>query len=61
MEHNTDVQADLLVTYSRKLDELAWYNRGDIFELIRLARKLGRNYTIDLAERKKQLLDSKSE
>jgi len=50
---------DLLVRYSRMLDEVAWYDNGDIFELAKLAKQLNRNYTIDLAERKKQLLDSK--
>lgn len=61
MEHiaGASEQDDLLVKYSRMLDEVAWYNRGDIYDLIRLARKLGRNYTIDLADRRKQLLDSK--
>ena len=50
---------DLLARYSRMLDEIAWYCNGDIIELAKLARRLNRNYTIDLSERKKQLLDSK--
>ena len=54
-----DDKDDLLARYSRMLDEVAWYDNGDIFELAKLAKQLNRNYTIDLAERKKQLLDSK--
>ena len=54
-----DDKDDLLARYSRMLDEIAWFNNGDIFELAKLAKQLNRNYTIDLAERKKQLLDSK--
>lgn len=50
---------ELLARYSRMLDEVAWYGNGDIFELAKVAKQLNRNYTIDLAERKKQLLDSK--
>ncbi len=47
-----------LEAYSRLLDSIAWYNQGDIFQLAKMARELGRNYTLDLAERKKLLLDS---
>ena len=54
-----DEKDDMLVRYSRMLDEIAWFNNGDISELAKLAKQLNRNYTIDLAERKKQLLDSK--
>lgn len=44
--------------YSRLIDEMAWYGRGDIFQIAKLAKELGRNYTEDLAERKKLLIDS---
>lgn len=50
---------ELIARYSRMLDNIAWYGNGDIFELAKLAKQLNRNYTIDLAESKKQLLDSK--
>lgn len=50
---------ELIARYSRMLDNIAWYGNGDIFELAKLAKRLNRNYTIDLAESKKQLLDSK--
>lgn len=53
-----DEKDDLIARYSSMLDEVAWYGNGDIFELAKLAKQLNRNYTIDLAERKKQLLDS---
>lgn len=42
----------LLEEYSRLLDSIAWYGKSDILELAKLAKKLGRNYTEDLAERK---------
>lgn len=45
----------LLEEYSRLLDSIAWYRKGDIFELAKLAKSLGRNYTQDLAERKQAL------
>ena len=47
----------LLEEYSRLLDSIAWYNKGDVLELAKLAKKLGRNYTEDLAERKSALAD----
>ena len=47
----------LLGEYSRMLDSIAWYNKGDVLELAKLAKKLGRNYTQDLAERKSALAD----
>ena len=51
-----EAENDKLEKYSRLLDELAWYRKGDIFELAKLAKSLGRNYTQDLAERKQALL-----
>lgn len=45
--------------YSRMIDDFAWYDKGDIFEIAKLARKLNRNYTVDIAERKKMVLNSK--
>lgn len=47
----------LLEDYSRLLDSIAWYNQGDVIELAKLAKKLGRNYTEDLAERKSALAE----
>lgn len=47
----------LLEEYSQLLDSIAWYNKGDVIELARMAKKLGRNYTQDLAERKSALVD----
>lgn len=43
---------DALKTYSKMVDEFAWYKKGDIFQIGKLARELGRNYTEDIAERK---------
>ena len=51
------MEEKLLVEYSRMLDSIAWYNKGDVLELAKLAKKLGRNYTQDLAERKSALAD----
>ncbi|WP_041914919.1 hypothetical protein [Selenomonas ruminantium] len=45
----------LLEEYSRLLDSIAWYNRGDVLELAKMAKKLGRSYMQDLAERKQAL------
>ena len=45
-----------LKTYSEMLDNIAWYNKGNIFDLAKLAKELGRNYTQDLAERKQALI-----
>ena len=53
-------QDDLLVVYGRALDDLAWYGKGSVYEVAKMAKRLGRSYTIDLAERKKQFLDSKN-
>lgn len=47
----------LLEDYSRLLDGIAWYNQGDVIELAKLAKKLGRDYMQDLAERKSALAD----
>ena len=47
----------LLEEYSHLLDEIAWYNNGDVIELAKLAKKLGRDYMQDLAERKSALSD----
>ena len=47
----------LLEEYSHLLDSIAWYNKGDVIELAKLAKTLGRNYTQDLAERKSALAD----
>ena len=47
----------LLEDYSRLLDSIAWYNNGDVIKLAKLAKKLGRDYMQDLAERKSALTD----
>lgn len=47
----------LLEDYSRLLDSIAWYNKGDVIELARMAKKLGRDYMQDLAGRKSALTD----
>ena len=51
-------EEERLEAYSRLLDSIAWYNQGDIFQLAKMAKELGRNYTLDLVERKKLLQDS---
>lgn len=38
--------------YSRMIDDFAWYGKGDIFEIAKLAKKLNRQYMADIAERK---------
>lgn len=50
---------DKLMEYSRMIDEFAWYGKGDIFKIAKLAKKLGRNYTDDIANRKLQALQSR--
>ncbi len=45
--------------YSQMIDEFAWYGEGNIFEIAKLAKKLNRHYMVDIAERKKMVLDSK--
>ena len=42
--------------YSELLDNIAWYNKGNIFDLAKMAKELNRNYTKDLAERKQALI-----
>lgn len=44
--------------YSELLDNIAWYRKGDIFQLAKMAKELGRNYTQDLTERKMALINS---
>ncbi len=34
--------------------QMAWHNQGDVFELAKMAKRLGRNYTQDLADRIKK-------
>jgi len=45
-------ETELLEEYSRLLDNIAWYRQGDVLELAKMAKKLGRSYMQDLAERK---------
>lgn len=42
--------------YSKMVDEFAWYGNGDIFAIAKLAKKLGRSYMQDIADRKMALL-----
>jgi len=51
-------QEELLEQYSRAVDELAWYGEGNLVEIAKLAKQLGRSYTVDIAERKAQLLNA---
>lgn len=43
-------------TYSELLDNIAWYNKGNVIELAKMAKKLGRDYMKDLTERKMALI-----
>ena len=45
--------------YSRMIDDFAWFNKGDIFEIAKLAKRLNRNYMEDITERKKMVLNTK--
>lgn len=49
---------NLLEQYSLALDNMAWYGQGNLVDIARLAKKLGRSYTVDIAERKAQLLNA---
>ena len=51
-------QEELLEQYSRAVDELAWHGKGNLVEIAKMARKLGRSYTVDITERKAQLLNA---
>lgn len=44
--------------YSRMVDDFAWYSQGDIFDLAKLAKKLGRDYMQDIVARKKQMINA---
>lgn len=44
--------------YSQMIDEFAWYGKGDIVEIAKLAKKLNRYYTQDIADRKMALQKS---
>lgn len=57
-EVKMEAEEKKLEAYSRLLDSIAWYNKGDIVKLAKMAKELGRNYTEDLTERKKLMLDS---
>lgn len=48
----------LLEQYSLALDNLAWYGHGNLVEIAKLAKQLNRSYTVDIAERKAQLINS---
>ena len=45
--------------YSKMIDDFAWHNKGDVFEIAKLAKKLNRQYMNDITDRKKILLDAK--
>lgn len=44
--------------YSKMIDEFAWYGKGDIFKIAKIAKSLGRYYMDDITEAKKQLIES---
>lgn len=48
-----------LAEYCMMIDEFAWYRKGDVMIIVRVARQLGRDYIADITERKIQLLNSK--
>ena len=45
--------------YGQMIDDFAWFDKGDIFEIAKLAKKLNRNYMEDITERKKMVLNTK--
>ena len=45
--------------YSRMIDDFAWFNKGDIFEIAKLAKRLNRNYMVDITERKKMVFNAR--
>ena len=45
--------------YSRMIDDFAWFDKCDIFEIAKLAKRLNRNYMEDITERKKMVLNTK--
>ena len=45
--------------YSRMIDDFAWFNKGDIFEIAKLAKRLNRNYMEDITERKKMAFNAR--
>lgn len=48
----------MLKEYSRMIDDFAWFNKGNIFEIAKLAKKLGRDYMSDITQAKCQLLET---
>ena len=46
--------------YSHMIDDFAWFNKGNIFEIAKLAKRLGRSYMQDLADRKMALITPQS-
>ena len=46
--------------YSRMIDEYAWYRQGDIFQIAKVAKELGRDYMEDIVDAKAQLIDSQN-
>ncbi len=52
-------QEELLEEYSQAIDSMAWYGKGNLVEIAKLAKELGRSYTVDIAERKAQLLNAR--
>ena len=50
-----------LKKYSRMIDDYAWHSQGDIIEIAKFAKKLGRDYMHDIIERKSAIIkDSKA-
>lgn len=51
---------EMIKEYSRGIDDMALYNKGDMMKLAKMAKKLGRwSLTDDLAERKQALEESR--
>lgn len=48
-----------LSEYSQLIDEFAWFRKGDVMIIARVARQLGRDYMADITNRKFQLINSK--
>lgn len=45
--------------YSRIIDEFAWHGNGDVFQIAKAAKALGRNYMDDITDAKRQVVESK--
>lgn len=52
------VKSSLVTLYSRMIDDYAWYRKGDVFEIAKLAKRLKRSYMDDIVARKMALRPS---